>query len=170
MGVMSALICVCSWVTVPLAIPFTLQTFAVFMTMLLLPDARGLASIVVYVLLGALGLPVFSGFTGGIGRLFGPTGGYISGFILLAVFYLLVLKLFGSSAKIKVLGLILGLFVCYAAGTLWFAYFTGKFTAAGFISSLSLCVVPFIIPDLIKLSVALFICKRISRFVTGRRP
>lgn len=77
----AVLIAVCSWITIPMAVPFTMQTFAVFLTLSLLGGRRGTAAIAAYVLLGAVGLPVFSGFSGGFGVLLGATGGYIAGFV-----------------------------------------------------------------------------------------
>lgn len=81
----SALIAVCSWISVPAAVPFTMQTFAVFVTVGVLGGKRGTYSVLLYLLLGAAGLPVFAGFTGGVGHLFGATGGYIIGFLFSAI-------------------------------------------------------------------------------------
>ena len=77
----AAMMTVCSWISVPAAVPFTMQTFGVFMAIGLLGGKRGTAAVAVYLLLGAAGLPVFSGFTGGIGHIVGPTGGYPIGFM-----------------------------------------------------------------------------------------
>ena len=77
-ALMAVLISVCSWLSVPAAIPFTMQTYAVFTALLLLGGRRGSIAVAVYIALGAVGLPVFSGFAGGIGKLMGPSGGYIS--------------------------------------------------------------------------------------------
>ena len=77
----AALIAICAWLTVPMPdVPFTMQTFGVFAALLLLGGKRGTLSILLYLLLGAAGLPVFSGFRGGIGSLLGTTGGYLVGF------------------------------------------------------------------------------------------
>ena len=84
-GLFTAVMAVCSWISIPATVPFTLQTFAVFLTCGLLGGRRGTLTVLVYLLLGAIGLPVFSGFTGGIGHLAGPTGGYIIGFIFSAL-------------------------------------------------------------------------------------
>ena len=79
----TALITVCGWICIPSAVPFTLQTLAVFLCIMLLGTKRSLAAVITYILLGAVGCPVFSGFRGGIGTLLGPTGGYITGFVLI---------------------------------------------------------------------------------------
>ena len=84
-ALMAVVIALCSWISVPAAVPFTMQTFAVFCALLLLGGRRGTFAVALYILLGAFGLPVFSGFRGGIGALLGPTGGYIVGFLLCAV-------------------------------------------------------------------------------------
>ena len=84
MAICTALIVVCSWLTVPFTVPFTMQTFAIFFTVCLLGPWQGMISILVYILLGAVGVPVFSGFRGGLDALLGPTGGYILGFLATA--------------------------------------------------------------------------------------
>ena len=81
----AALMAVCSWISIPAAVPFTLQTFAVFLTTGLLGGRRSTIAVMLYIFLGAVGLPVFSGFSGGIGHLIGPTGGYIFGFSFTAL-------------------------------------------------------------------------------------
>ena len=84
----AALIAICSWISIPTAVPFTLQTFAVFFVLLLLGGERGTIATLIYILLGAIGVPVFAGFSGGIGILFGSTGGYIIGFLFTGLIYL----------------------------------------------------------------------------------
>ena len=159
----AALIAICSWISIPTAVPFTLQTFAVFFILLLLGGKRGTFAILIYVLLGAVGLPVFAGFKGGIGILFGNTGGYIWGFLLSGLIYCLFTKLFTKSKMIKVAALVLGLVVCYAFGTAWFMYVYMRSTGeVGLITVLSWCVFPFIIPDLIKMALAVVLAKRIE--------
>ena len=116
-SLMSVVIALCSWISVPSVIPFTMQTFALFCALLLLGGKRGFFSVALYILLGAFGLPVFSGFQGGIGVLLGPTGGYIIGFLLSALLFLLLEKRISDLVL-----LILGLLVCYLFGTLWFVY------------------------------------------------
>ena len=81
----AVLIVICSWISIPTLVPFTLQTFAIYLTVLLLGWKRGLGAILVYILLGIVGVPVFSGFKAGLGVVAGPTGGYIIGFIFLEV-------------------------------------------------------------------------------------
>ena len=86
-AVCTVLIAVCSWISIPSVVPFTLQTFAVFCVLELLGGKRGTLAIVVYILLAALGLPVLHGFSGGPGAVLGTTGGYLLGFILIGLVY-----------------------------------------------------------------------------------
>ncbi len=159
----AALIAVCSWISIPTAVPFTLQTFAVFLILSLLGGKRGTFSVLVYVLLGAAGLPVFSGFKGGVGVLLGSTGGYIVGFIFMGLVYITVTRFFGNKTYAEIAALVLGLIVCYMFGTFWFMLvYSGDTGKAGFLTVLSWCVFPFIIPDLIKLALALIISKRVK--------
>ncbi len=159
----AALIAICSWISIPTAVPFTLQTFAVFLVLSLLGGERGTIATLVYVLIGAIGVPVFSGFTGGIGVLFGKTGGYIIGFILMGLTYILFTKFFGKKMLTQVAALVTGLILCYAFGTIWFMTLYIKNTGeVGLLTVLSWCVFPFIIPDLIKMVLALIIAKRVE--------
>jgi len=152
-GLFAALITVCSWLSVPVAaVPVTMQTFAVFLALLLLGGKNGTLSVLVYILLGVLGVPVFSSFKSGPSVILGPTGGYIIGFILTGLVFLLFTKLLNDKLPVKIISLILGLFVCYGFGTLWFVFVYDGST--GFVPALSICVLPFILPDLIKLTLA----------------
>ena len=80
-AICTSLICISAWITIPGTVPFTLQTFAIFFTLGLLGAKRGMLSILIYILIGMIGLPVFSSFNSGLGVIAGPTGGYIIGFI-----------------------------------------------------------------------------------------
>lgn len=164
----AALLAVCSWISIPAAVPFTLQTFAVFLTLLLLPAREGILAIAVYLLLGAVGLPVFSGFRGGPSALFGPTGGYLTGFLLTGLVALIFEKLRWTSFPLRLCGLALGLLLCYTAGTVWFVvtYTAGPMTVG---KALSLCVLPFLIPDGIKLALAALIARRTAPLIEKLR-
>ena len=160
----SAVITVTAWLTLPvMTIPVTLQTFGVFLTLLLLGGRDGLISIIVYILLGLVGVPVFSGFKGGISTLFGPTGGYIIGFVFIAVIYLIFTRFGKEKLLIKIAALFIGLLVCYAFGTLWFVFvFNSGEEKIGFISALSMCVIPFVVPDVLKLAAAVLLSRAIE--------
>lgn len=159
----AALIAICSWISIPTAVPFTLQTFAVFLVLTLLGGERGTMATLVYVLLGAVGLPVFAGFAGGIGILLGNTGGYIIGFIFMGLIYILLTRFFGNKNVVRIAALLAGLVACYAFGTAWFMHVYMRSTGdVGLLTVLTWCVFPFIIPDLIKMALAIVVAKRIE--------
>lgn len=159
----AVLLAVCSWIYVPFAVPFTLQTFGVFCALLLLGGKRGTIAIAVFILMAAVGLPVLSGFRGGIAALLGTTGGYILGFVLTGLIYWAGTK-GNASAVRKTVCLIVGLVVCYAFGTAWFMYLYAKGSGPiGLGTALSWCVLPFIIPDIVKLALAVLISGRIGK-------
>lgn len=153
-GCCAALLAVCAWLAVPVGdIAVTMQTFGVFLTLLLLGGGKGTAACGVYLLLGAVGLPVFSGFQGGLGVLLGPTGGYLWGFLALSLGYWALRKPLGDVAA-----LVSGLMLCYGCGTLWFFLVYGGSLWAVLLK----CVVPYLIPDALKLILALTVSKRIK--------
>ena len=119
-AIFTALMAVCSWISIPTAIPFTLQTMAVFLAVGLLGGKRGTLAVTAYVLLGAVGAPVFANFSGGIGILLGQTGGYILGFIGSALVMWAMERFLGGKLWGLGLNMLLGLLVCYAFGTAWF--------------------------------------------------
>jgi biotin transport system substrate-specific component len=165
-AIFTVLIAICSWITIPTLVPFTLQTFAVFCTVGLLGGRRGTLAVLLYIILGAVGIPVFAGFTGGIGFLFGPTGGYIIGFLACALLYWLITKLFGNKTLVSIISMITGLAVLYIFGTVWFMIiYSQNSGAVGLATVLGWCVIPFIIPDLIKIAVAILLIKRVAPHV-----
>lgn len=154
-----ALIALCAWISVPSPVPFTLQTFAVFLTLGLLGGKAGSKAIGIYLALGLAGLPVFSGFQGGAGVLLGPTGGYLVGFLAAGVIYLLCEKWNVPSLPAMTLGM-LG---CYGVGTVWFmALYAGADSVGPVLMS---CVVPFLIPDGIKIWLAWLLARRLKPYV-----
>lgn len=164
---MTALIAICSWISIPLGeVPFTLQTFAIFLAIGLLGGKLGTISVVAYVLLGAIGVPVFAGFTGGFGIIMGTTGGYIIGFIFTALEMWLAERIFGKKPLVSIISMIIGLLICYAVGTVWFmVIYTHNTGAVGLGAVLGWCVIPFIIPDLVKIALAFIITNRVNKYV-----
>lgn len=158
-GLFSALIAVTSWIAVPFAVPFTMQTFGIFCALLILGGKQGTISTAVYVLLGAVGLPVFAGFQGGIGVILSPLGGFILGFIAMGFAYLLITKHFGNKGCVQIIALVTGLVICYTIGTIWYTLFS---KGTDFPTALTTCVLPFIVPDLIKLWLAIIVAKKIN--------
>lgn len=166
MAIFAALIAICSWISIPASVPFTMQTFAIFLTCGLLGGKRSTIAVLVYLLLGAIGLPVFAGFSGGLGALFGMTGGYLIGFVFIGLIAWLFEKLFGKKAPALIAALVVGLIVCYAFGTAWFMFmYTKNVGSIGLTGVLGMCVFPFIIPDLIKMALALILTNRLKKFI-----
>lgn len=152
----SVLIGICSWISIPAAVPFTMQTFAIFLTVVVLGGKKGTASVLLYILMGLVGIPVFSGFKAGPGALLGTTGGYIIGFIFTALLMWGMEKLLGKKFWMLAVSMVLGLIVCYGFGTAWFmAVYARNTGAVGLGTVLGWCVIPFIIPDCIKIALAL---------------
>ncbi|MCC2253233.1 biotin transporter BioY [Ruminococcus sp. CLA-AA-H200] len=165
-GIFTVLIAVCSWISIPLTVPVTLQTFGVFAAVGILGGKRGTIAVLVYILMGAIGIPVFSGFTGGLGILAGTTGGYIAGFLFSALLMWGMEKLFGRSTPVLAVSMVLGLILCYAVGTVWFMIvYTGTSGSVGLLTVLGWCVFPFLIPDAAKIALALLMTKRLSGVV-----
>lgn len=161
----AALTVVFSQIYVPLPftpIPINLANLAILLTGTLCSvrfKFGGFISVLIYILLGAIGLPVFAGFKGGIGVLFGPTGGYIIGYLLMAIvcgiFYV-------YNKKLRNLLVLLGSIVlCLICGTAWFMISTGN----TLVQSLILCVFPFIIGDLVKLGIAYVLIERLRPLI-----
>ena len=164
MSVFTAMISICSWISIPASIPFTLQTMGVFTTVGLLGGKRGTLTVLTYILLGAIGIPVFAGFTGGVSVLLGTTGGYIIGFLLSALLMWGIETIMGRNQIVLAFSMIAGLIVCYVFGTAWFMLiYTQHSGVIGLSTVLGLCVIPFIIPDLIKIGVALFLTNRLKK-------
>ncbi len=162
-GIFVVLMMVCSWISIPLTIPVTLQTFGVFAAVGILGGKRGTLAVLVYILMGAVGLPVFSGFGGGLGSLVGTTGGYIVGFLFSALLMWGMEKMFGRSTLVLGISMVLGLLVCYAVGTIWYmVVYAGTSGQIGLMTVLGWCVFPFIIPDAVKIALALMLSKRLS--------
>lgn len=161
----AVLMAACAWISIPTSVPFTMQTFGVFAAVGLLGGRKGTFSVLVYLLLGAVGFPVFAGFSGGLGILLGATGGYILGFLAAALLYWGVTRLLGSRTWVQALGMVLGLAVCYAFGTAWFMVVYARTTGPiGLATALGWCVIPFLIPDFLKIALALGLTKTLGKY------
>lgn len=165
-AVFAVIMAICSWISIPAAVPFTLQTFGVFIAAGVLGGKRGTLSVLVFILLGAVGIPVFANFSGGIGVLVGPTGGYIIGFLFSALVMWAMEKLPGKKSIMQIVSMVVGLVVCYAFGTAWFMVVYGKANGpVGLVTALGWCVFPFIIPDLIKIALAYVLSRKLRKYV-----
>ncbi len=158
----AAVISVSSFISIPLgAVPITLQTFGIFSALMLLGGRRGTMSVAVYIALGAVGLPVFSGFTGGVGRLFDATGGFIIGFMVAALLYWLLSGILGTSLAATVISASVSHLALYTVGVLWFCF--GYSDGKEFLSTLTVTVLPCVLPDAVKLFLAIFVCEKIKK-------
>ena len=159
----AAIIAVSAWITVPAYVPFTMQTFAVFFAAGVLGTKKGTLAVLVYILLGVLGLPVFSGGRAGLGVLFGETGGYIIGFVP-AVYLCGSLNDVPKSRFPLFLSMLAGLCVIYVLGLLWFwlVYAQGD-EAKSLLMIASGGILPFIVPDLIKIALATVVVGQLKR-------
>lgn len=157
----AALMGICAWITIPATVPFTLQTFGVFLAVSVLGGRRGTLAVLVYLLMGMIGLPVFAGFEGGIGCLMTPSGGYLIGFLVSALTVWALERLPGDGGR--TLSMVLGLLACYAFGTAWFMLvYAGRAGEIGLMTALGWCVFPFVIPDLLKIALARIVARRLS--------
>lgn len=160
----AVLIAVCAWISIPSIVPFTMQTFAVYLTLNFLGGKRGTVSVCVYLLLGLIGVPVFSNFNAGPGALFGATGGYMIGWIFSGLVMWLLEKMHGNKIWVQAVSMVVGLVVCYIMGTAWFMFVYAHNTGpVGLWTVLGWCVFPFIIPDMVKLGLALWLSQRLKK-------
>lgn len=166
----TVLMAVGAWISIPVPAPlveFTMQSFAIFAALTVLGGRRGTYAVTAYLLLGAVGAPVFAGFHGGPGVLLGTTGGYIIGFWAQALLYWAMTARLGESMPVKVLACILGqLFCCYGFGTAWFITLYAQTTGPiSVLTALGYCVFPFLIPDFLKLALALALSRRVEGYL-----
>lgn len=158
----TALIAVCSWLSIPTTVPFTMQTFAICFLTGLLGLRLGLWTVLCYLLLAAVGAPVLAGFKGGIGAMLGPTGGYLVGFVFTALAVGLGVRRFGRTLPALPLSMALGILLCYAFGTAWFLLVYAK--SSGPVSlgtALGWCVLPYLLPDAAKIALASMLVRRL---------
>lgn len=159
-AVMAAVTCVLGPLSVPIGVvPISFTNLAVYLAIYVLGCKRGTISYIVYLLIGLVGVPVFSSFTGGVGKLFGPTGGYLIGFIFMALICGWFIDKFDCKLVPSFVGMVLGTIVCYVFGTVWLAYQAG----VSFYAALAAGVLPFIIGDLVKMVIAAVIGPQVRR-------
>ncbi|MCR4703403.1 MAG: biotin transporter BioY [Saccharofermentans sp.] len=174
-SISAALITVCSWISIPLGpVPFTLQTMGILAVMLTCGGRRGTLSIVIYLAMGICGVPVFAGFKGGVSALIGPTGGFLVGFVIAALVYwlferLLFKRLMTSTVKTWIFGVLNSLVfevVMYIVGVIWFmTVYAAQTGPVGLSTVMGWCVIPFIVPDIVKMAFAVVIGERARKLV-----
>ena len=162
-GVMAAVTCILGPLSVPIGqIPISLTNLVIYFTVFVLGIWAGTGSYGIYLLLGAVGLPVFSGFAGGLGKLLGPTGGYLIGFIFMALIGGAVIELSHRNIFLTMLGWVVGTAVAYAFGTVWFVYLM----KCSVTYALTVCVYPFIGFDIVKIVIATLLGKTVRYAIT----
>ena len=150
-ALMTAVLCVLGPLSIPIGpVPISLTNFVIYITLYLLGTKLGTLSYCIYLLLGTAGLPIFSGYSGGLAKLAGPTGGYRVGFIAMAVIAGIFIQKNHGKAVMSVLGMILGTLAAYAFGTIWFVFEAG----CTIWYALTVCVFPFLIGDAAKILIA----------------
>lgn len=161
MAFFAALTAIFTQISIPIGpVPINLALLSVFAVGGILGCKKATISQAIYILIGAVGAPVFSGFQGGISKLVGPTGGYLIGYVIAAFAVGLITDRFGIKAWVLVVSMVVGLTLCYAFGTAWFMIYTGT----PLWSALVLCVFPFLIGDAAKIAVATVLVKSLKRF------
>ena len=159
----AALLAVCAWISIPVgSVSITLQTFGVFLALLTLGGFRGTVAVGLYLLLGAVGLPVFSGFRGGAAAFLMPSGGFLLGFLLTSLLYWAITAEFGQGKWIRLAAIAIGLLACYFLGIRWMYSF---YSAMMPLSAKLLTALGFLIPDGVKIALAWFLSQKLRRFI-----
>ena len=169
-SLMTAVISVVSPFSIPVPfspVPLSLTTLILYLSTYILGLKYSLYSTALYLLLGAIGLPVFSGFSGGFGKLLGPTGGYLAGYLLIPLFMGFFIRKTGRNKFFSTcyifIGMLMGTCACYLTGTLWLSLQTEQ----SFLASLTIGILPFIPGDLCKITLALFLAPQIKKRLTN---
>lgn len=169
-SLMTAVLCVLGPITLPIPIspvPISLVTFVIYLSVYIMGMRYATISCLLYLLIGIIGLPVFSGFTGGVGRILGPTGGYMIGYVFMAIISGFFIERWMRKRALHMVGMIFGTIICYLFGTMWLSIQAGM----SFYSALAAGVFPFLIGDSIKMIMAVsigpVIKKRLKRAGLG---
>ena len=151
----ASLMAICAWISIPIPpVAVTLQTFGVLLTLGILGGKWGTVSIFLYLCMGVIGLPVFTGFRGGAAALMDATGGFLWGFLAGGLAY------WAAERLGKIPAMVLCQLVCYLCGCLWFRFWAGN---VGFWAAALTCVAPYLIPDALKLWLAWHLSSRIEK-------
>ncbi len=162
-----ALISLFSWIYIPFAINITLQALAIFIISSVFKPKISLSAVLIYILLGVCGLPVFSGFGAGVGTLFGPTGGYILSFAAFPLIIYIFTRNKPTSASLKFIGMSVSLVFSYVLGTLWYYISFASKSDITFTQLLCICVLPFLITDIIKILIAVTVSQRLGGYINS---
>ena len=160
-AIFSAIICILSVITIPIGtVPISLSLFAVMLSAISLGAKKGVLSCLVYILIGSLGIPVFSGFKGGFHILFGPTGGFIISYIFVSLIMSFASHKANKKLTLFIFGL-LSLAVCYLLGCFQYSLIS----KVSFYNSLSVCVYPFVVFDILKIIFAVNIGIKLKKLI-----
>ena len=165
-AITAAILCIFAPISLPVgAVPVSLSTFAICLISSFTPYKQSVAAVIIYIMLGTAGLPVFSGFIGGFQQISGITGGFIIGYIPCALITSSLIGKFSDKKFIYPLSMAIGVSVCYIFGTLWYSLQTNT----GIAASVAVCVLPFIAGDIIKISAAsvtgIILRKRLKKYI-----
>lgn len=165
-AITAAILCIFAPISLPVgAIPVSLATFAICLISAFTPYKQSVAAVIIYILLGAAGLPVFSGFIGGFQQIAGITGGFIIGYIPCSLITSILTEKFADKKYIYPLSMACGIAVCYIFGTIWYSLQTNT----GITASIAVCIIPFIAGDIIKISAAsvtgIILRKRLKKYI-----
>lgn len=144
---------------VPFVIPFTLQTFAIFFALETLGGKKGGLSVLIFELIGLIGLPVFSGFSGGFGSFLGPTGGFLIGFLVVSLVYLVSDKFSFSKRSARIIRMAVSLIILYACGTLHYSYILHVTIKEAWLVT----VLPFVLFDILKLALSYLVSDKVRK-------
>ena len=164
----AALLSLSAWIAIPFGtLPVIMQSFALLCALGMLGGRRGTVAILLYLVLGMIGLPVFSGMTGGFAVLLGPGGGFLFGFLLTGLSVWLFTALFKGRSWAFSLGATLGTILTYLCGVAWFmtVYASGS-EHIGILTAISVCVLPYLIPDFCKFLLALYVIRTIKKHIS----
>lgn len=156
-----AIITLCAWISLPFTVGFTLQIFAIFLISGCFTLDISLSSVALYLLLGMIGVPIFSGFNTGISALMSTSGGFLVGFLLSVPIISLFKRYYATRSFIYIVTMIISLLVCYAFGCIWYM----NLYSASFVSALGICVIPFLIPDAIKIFLVVVVFKKLDPYI-----
>lgn len=154
-GMFTAIIAIMAQLSIPmpLGVPMTMQTFAVTLAAIILGGKKSAISCLIYVLLGAVGIPVFANLSGGYDKVIGPTGGFLMSFPIMALLIGLGMDFYKKNKALLIAGVIAGTVVNYVFGILWFCFIT----KSSFMTGFTACVLPFVPTAIIKAVLAVAI-------------
>lgn len=159
-AVMTAVTCILAPLSIPIGpVPISLTNLVIYFSLYILGMRKGTISYILYLFIGFVGVPVFSGFTGGAGKLLGPTGGYLIGFIPMAMIAGILIEKYHGKVIPSMIGMLIGTIVCYALGTVWLAYQAHMDLKAALFAG----VIPFVLGDFIKMVLAVLLGQQILK-------